>query len=79
MDYSIALTYLVPNAQWALDGNDYTNIQWFSEDIAKPTDASLKTAYGKAISAQEAKVTARASALAKLAELGLTQEEIAAL
>jgi hypothetical protein len=29
--------------------------------------------------AQEAKATARASALAKLAELGLTQEEIAAL
>jgi DNA-binding NarL/FixJ family response regulator len=30
-------------------------------------------------SAIEAKATARASALAKLAELGLTQEEIAAL
>lgn len=29
--------------------------------------------------AQEAKVAARASALAKLAELGLTEEEIAAL
>lgn len=29
--------------------------------------------------ADEAKATARASALAKLAELGLTQEEIAAL
>ncbi len=31
------------------------------------------------IAADEAKVAARASALAKLAELGLTQEEIAAL
>jgi hypothetical protein len=31
------------------------------------------------IAAGEAKVAARASALAKLAELGLTQEEIAAL
>jgi hypothetical protein len=31
------------------------------------------------VAAQEAKATARASALAKLAELGLTAEEIAAL
>jgi hypothetical protein len=31
------------------------------------------------VQAAEAKATARASALAKLAELGLTQEEIAAL
>jgi hypothetical protein len=37
---------------------------------------SLRTEAQEAI---EAKATARASALAKLAELGLTQEEIAAL
>jgi hypothetical protein len=79
IDYSLALAYLLPNAEWAMDNNDYDRIQWFSDDIKLPTKAALQAAAGKAQSAHEAKTTARASALAKLAALGLTQEEIDSL
>jgi DNA-binding NarL/FixJ family response regulator len=48
-----------------------------AEEIAQREADAAEAAAAKA--AIEAKVTARASALAKLAELGLTQEEIAAL
>jgi hypothetical protein len=51
-----------------------TNKTAFIADLEKQA-AEAKTA----ITAAEAKATTRASALAKLAELGLTQEEIAAL
>jgi hypothetical protein len=48
-----------------------------AEEIA---EIQAQRAESLAIAAEiEAKATARASALAKLAELGLTQEEIAAL
>ena len=32
-----ALQELAPNAQWVVRDNDYDNIEWYSEDIAKPT------------------------------------------
>ena len=47
------------------------------EEIASIEEA--KTEQFAQEAAQEAKATARASALAKLAELGLTEEEIQAL
>jgi hypothetical protein len=78
-DYALALGHLVPNAQWAMDNNDYDNIQWLDEEIAQPTKAALKTAATQAQAILDAKVNARSSALAKLADLGLTAEEIAAL
>jgi hypothetical protein len=79
MDYSLALAHLLPNAQWAMDDNDYDSIQWFSDDIAKPTKAALESAGLEAQAELDAKVNARESALAKLAALGLTQDEINAL
>ena len=47
------------------------------EEIADIETIAAQTA--AQLTAQEAKATARASALAKLAELGLTEEEIQAL
>jgi len=37
MDISQALVSLAPGAEWAMNGNDYNQLQWFSEDIPKPT------------------------------------------
>jgi len=37
MDISQALQLLAPTAQWSLNADDYNQLQWFSEDIPKPT------------------------------------------
>jgi hypothetical protein len=78
-DFSISLNRLVPEAQWAMDDNDYENINWLSPEIAKPTIKALETAYANYLAEIQAKVDARTSALAKLAALGLTADEVAAL
>ena len=40
IDYSLILTANYPNAQWALNGNDYDSLIWF-DDTPKPTQAEL--------------------------------------
>jgi len=37
MDISQALVSLAPGAQWAMNADDYNQLQWFSEDIPQPT------------------------------------------
>ena len=37
----IAITNLSPNAKWRLEGVDYANIEWLSNDISKPTEAEV--------------------------------------
>ena len=37
----IAITNLSPNAKWRLEGVDYANIEWLSNDIPKPTKEAL--------------------------------------
>jgi len=37
MDISQALVILAPGAQWSMNADDYNQLQWFSEDIPKPT------------------------------------------
>jgi DNA-binding NarL/FixJ family response regulator len=61
------------------------NIQ-IDDDLVRPMTTEEHTAYkaqqaeaAKAQAAAEAKIAARESALAKLAALGLTEQEIAAL
>jgi hypothetical protein len=70
-------------AEWVLNGDDYKGLEWLSETPKKPTLAKLTEYWPDVQAAQvaeaEAKVATRQSALAKLAELGLTAEEIAAL
>lgn len=82
MNIPLILNYLRPNEQWSLDGNDYDGLIWLDE-TEKPTLAEIEAIADEAQAAYqaaiEAKAAARQSALAKLAELGLTEEEIAAL
>ena len=83
MNIATILTANYPNAQWTLNGDDYDGLEWLSETPKKPTLAKL-TELWPAVQEQQqaeadAKVAARESALAKLADLGLTAEEIAAL
>lgn len=39
-DYALVLTMNYKGAEWALDGNDYDTLQWFS-NTPKPTRAEL--------------------------------------
>ena len=79
MDIAQILTREYPNAVWNLVNNDYARLEWHS-DTDKPTEAELTALWPtvqQAIAAEkQAKVDAKASAVAKLQELGLTVEEV---
>jgi hypothetical protein len=44
IDYALILATNYANSQWAIDGNDYATLQWFS-DTPKPTQAELDAAW----------------------------------
>ena len=75
-----AIQFIRPNAQFILSGDD---LQWLDTNQIQPTEAEIKAgriAYEKSIALEaEAKAATKASALAKLAALGLSADEIAAL
>jgi len=82
LDYAQILTVNYPTAQWALTGNSYDGLDWL-DSSPKPTQAELDALWEStqaviAAKEQAAKDT-KASALAKLAALGLTQDEVKAL
>lgn len=82
INYAQILIVNFPNTQWTLDGDVYDGLTWLS-DTPKPTQDELDalwestqaTTAAKEQSAKDVKV----SALAKLAALGLTQDEVKAL
>ena len=81
-DYAAVLTHRHAGRQWALNGDQYEGLTML-DGGEKPTKKSLDEAWPSVkIEMQNAAVereTARASALAKLKALGLTDAEIAAL
>jgi len=82
IDYTLILAINYPTAQWALSGDSYDGLTWFS-DTPKPTqselDALWESTQATQIAKQEAEVAAKASALSKLTALGLTADEVKAL
>jgi hypothetical protein len=82
IDYSLILTTNYFNKQWVLTGSDYEGLDWHDES-PKPTQAELDALWEStqaAVAAQkQAAIDAKQSALAKLAALGLTADEIKAL
>lgn len=81
-DYAMVLSRRHAGRQWSLDGNDYDSLS-ILDGGNKPTQKSLDDAWPEVqaeIAADAAvKVAARASALTKLAELGLTEAEVSAI
>jgi hypothetical protein len=82
IDYALILTTNYPGKFWALNGDSYEGLDWL--DVSpKPTQAELDALWEftkVAIAAKEqASKDVKASALAKLAALGLTQDEVKAL
>ncbi len=82
IDYAAVLTRRHAGRQWKLEGDDYAGLTML-DDGDKPTRKSLDDAWPlvRAEIAAEAaeRANARASALAKLKTLGLTDAEISAL
>jgi hypothetical protein len=82
INYAQILSINYTGLEWALSDNSYESLQWLS-DTPKPTQAELDALWESTQVALAAKEQAakdvRASALAKLAALGLTQDEVKAL
>ena len=82
IDYAQILSANYAGKQWSLDGESYDGLTWLS-DTPKPTQAELDALWESTQAAVAAKAQAakdvKASALAKLAALGLTQDEVKAL
>lgn len=85
-----AIHSLAPGASWVYEDDDYSTIQWLSDDIKKPTKKAVEAEIlrltqvaadkeAAKLEAEAAQQAAKESALAKLAKLGLTQEEAKAV
>lgn len=81
-DYSLTMSRLHADKQWSINGNDYESLI-MHDDNSKPSKKSLDDAWPKVqaeIAAEAAAAeAAAASGRAKLAALGLTDDEINAL
>jgi hypothetical protein len=82
LDYAQILSVNYVGKQWALDGDAYDGLTWL-DTSPKPTQAELDALWESTqatVAAQkQAAIDTKASALAKLAALGLTQDEVKAL
>ena len=81
-DYAIILSTHYAGKQWSLSGISYDGLVWYS-DTQKPTQAELdalwESTQATIAQQQQAQATAKASALAKLTALGLSEDEVKAL
>jgi hypothetical protein len=82
IDYSLILSTNYLGKKWVFKDYDYAGLEWFDES-PKPTQAELDALWESTqatVAEQKAQAIAiKESALAKLAELGLTQDEVKAL
>jgi len=78
-----AILKLRPNSEFTYTERDYSTIQWFVLKGVAPTqkqiDDAIEQVKADEITEAETKATAKASAQAKLAALGLTVEDLQAL
>jgi hypothetical protein len=79
MDYAAILTRKYPGNEWTLNGDNYEGLTWLS-DTPKPTKKALEahwpTVTAEIEAEKQAKLDAKASAVAKLQALGLTVDEV---
>lgn len=82
IDYATILTLKYPDSEWTIDGDDYDGLIWLS-DTEKPSKETLndlwETVKSELIAEKESKIAAKQSAIAKLAALGLTEDEAKAI
>ena len=80
---SLAIMSLRPGVEWSMNGDDVENIIWHTPDVQPLTEAEVQAEMIRLEQAQEAEAQAKQakldSAKAKLAALGLDEEEVAAI
>lgn len=78
-----AVMSLRPGVEWSMNGDDVENIIWHTEGVEPLTraevDAEVARLEAAAVAEQQRKEAARASAVAKLAALGLDADEVSAV
>lgn len=81
MDIAKILSRNFENAEWILEGDDYSGLTWLSE-MEPPSEAQLKKLWpivqAEIEAEKQAKIDAKNSAIAKLEALGLTVDEVQA-
>lgn len=79
MDIATILTRKYSGTEWTLNGDDYEGLTWLS-DSTKPTKSALENLWSEVVAEieaeKQAKIDAKASALAKLEALGLSADEV---
>ena len=82
IDYAKILTVNYKNTVWTLNGDSYEGLEWLS-NTPKPAQAELdalwESTQAQVAAKEQAAKDTKASALAKLAALGLTPDEVKAL
>lgn len=78
-----AVVSLRPGTEWSMNGDDVEGIIWHTPNVEPLTQAEVAAEVARleqaAVDEAAAKEAARASAVAKLAALGLDESEVAAL
>ena len=79
MDIATILTRRYPGSEWIINGDNYSGLTWLSEG-KKPTNKSLEALWAdvqaEIADEAQARVDAKASAVAKLQALGLTVDDV---
>jgi hypothetical protein len=82
IDYAQILSVNYAGSEWSLNGDFYEGLDWI-DSSPKPTKAELdalwESTQATIAAKKQAVIDTKASALAKLAALGLTQDEVKAL
>jgi secreted protein with Ig-like and vWFA domain len=82
IDYATILSRKYEGSEWTLEGDDYSGLNWHS-DSPKPSKKTLddlwESVQAEIEAEKAAKVDLKASAIAKLAALGLTEDEAKAI
>jgi hypothetical protein len=83
IDKSFAIMSLRPGVEWSMNGDDVENIIWHTPNVQPLTEAEVQAEIIRLEQAQKAEAQAKQakldSAKAKLAALGLDEEEVAAI
>jgi hypothetical protein len=79
MDIATILIKKYEGKEWVLNGDSYEGLTWLS-DTSKPTEEELSDLWqgvqAELATEAQAKIDAKASAIAKLEALGLTVDEV---
>jgi hypothetical protein len=79
MDFAAILISKYKGSEWTLNGDLYEGLNWLS-DSPKPTQEELENLWpevqAELAAKAQARIDAKASAIAKLEALGLTVEEV---